>query len=174
MDLNDLRYPIGKFSKPITWYSETIHKWSQEIESLPDQLQAMVSEMNEDQLASPYRPEGWTGAQVIHHIADSHMNSFIRFKLALTEQTPTIKPYNENAWSKLSDHRLPIDKSIALIESLHAKWIHLLSGMEQVDFDKDYTHPENSQIWTLGQTLALYAWHGRHHLGHLQIIKEKA
>lgn len=170
----DLRYPIGKFSKPITCTSEALSKWSQEIKSLPDQLQTIISDMNADQLATPYRPGGWTGRQVIHHIADSHMNSLMRFKLALTEETPTIKPYDENAWSKLSDYLFPVENSVALIQNLHTKWIHLLSGMEQEDFDKDFAHPENGQIWTLGQTLALYAWHGKHHLGHLQIIKEKA
>ena len=172
MATNDLRYPIGQFVKPDSWTFEDLDQWFQEIQILPYQLQNIVSEMNEEQLSTPYRSGGWTGRQVVHHVADSHMNSLIRFKLALTEETPTIKPYNENAWSKLPDYRYPIDHSVALIQNLHTKWIHLLRGMEKIQFKKDFAHPENGQIWTLGQTLALYAWHGQHHLGHLRIIKE--
>jgi len=165
-DLFDLRYPIGRFV-PLgssTAASRLIH--IQTLRLLPEHLLAAVSGLTEAQLDTAYRPDGWTVRQVVHHVADSHANSYVRFKLALTEDWPTIKPYDEAAWAGLADSRLPVEVSLTWIEALHERWVVLLESMSEEDFQKGFVHPERGRQ-ELETTLALYDWHSRHHLAHI-------
>ena len=171
MDLNELKYPNGKFKLPPNFSPEVIHGFIKDIEQLPNALRLKSEVMAETQLDTAYRPGGWTGRQVIHHLADSHMNAFIRFKLSVTEQGPTIKPYNEVQWALLSDSKLPIDSSLQILEGVHVRWTNLLQNFELADFERFYIHPATESKWTIKMALALYAWHGKHHLGHLNLIK---
>ncbi|HMQ47329.1 MAG TPA: putative metal-dependent hydrolase [Saprospiraceae bacterium] len=165
--MDSLRYPIGRFKFDPEKARDVFIPY---IIELPDQLSALVSEMSEKQLATPYRPEGWTGQQVVHHVADSHMNALIRFKWTLTEELPTIKPYLEAAWAQLPDVQLPVEISLQLLEALHARWGALLENMSEADWKRKLFHPESKREFTLEQMLQLYAWHGQHHMGHLKLI----
>lgn len=168
MNLEQLKYPIGKFEKPEAITKELLSQWIDEIAAFPAQLKAEVNHLDEGQLDSPYRPEGWTIRQVVHHCADSHMNSFIRFKLALTEEQPTIKPYREERWAELADGKMPIDASLMLLEGLHARWGALLKSLSAEEMSRTYVHPEQGQAIPLDVTIGLYAWHGKHHLAHIR------
>jgi hypothetical protein len=128
-----------------------------------------VAGLTREQIDTPYRPGGWTARQVAHHVPDSHMNAFIRFKLALTEDQPTIKPYDEARWAKLPDAALPIEPSLDLLEALHLRWVGLLEAMTEREFHRTFAHPE-SGVWRLDQYLAQYAWHGRHHVAHIMSV----
>lgn len=172
MDL-DLRYPIGRFESPVDVADDQIEFWISEIERLPPRLRELALSLSSYKLDSTYREGGWNGRQVINHIADSHMNSIIRYKLALTELNPDIKPYFEDRWANLPDYKGPVEPALDLIESLHVKWVHLLRQMTIQDFSRTYFHPESKRSWTLAETTALYAWHGEHHLGHLNIIRNQ-
>jgi uncharacterized damage-inducible protein DinB len=130
--------------------------------------------LSREQLDTRYRPGGWTVKQVVHHVPDSHLNAYTRFKLALTEDEPTIKPYDEAAWAELPDsQQVPIDVSLTLLESLHGRWVSLLRSMKAADFRRGLRHPEHDRVLTLGQMLALYAWHGRHHVGHITALRKR-
>lgn len=168
----DLRYPIGKFNREIKITSELRRQFINEVAELPDNLKSAVSDLNDEQLDTPYRPEGWTVRQTVHHVADSHLNSQIRFKLALTEDVPTIRPYFEERWAKLCDSFLPIESSIKIIEGLHHRWTTLLNSMSDDDFQRKLIHPDSGE-WTLEQMLALYAWHGKHHTAHITKLRER-
>lgn len=168
----DLRYPIGKFSKDFDISAELRRQFINEINDLPNNLKAAVQDLNDERLDTPYRPEGWTIRQTVHHIADSHLNSQIRFKLALTEETPTIRPYFEERWAELDDSFLPIEPSIKIIEGLHHRWTTLLNSMSESDFQRKLIHPDSGE-WTLSQMLALYAWHGKHHTAHITKLRER-
>jgi uncharacterized damage-inducible protein DinB len=140
---------------------------------LPERLRSAVSGLNQAQLDTPYREGGWTVRQVVHHLADSHANSVIRFKLALTEDWPTIKPYDEAAWARLDDSaRLAIDGSLVFLDALHARWVVLLESMTDADFERGYVHPENGRQ-TLERALAIYEWHSRHHVAHITGLRER-
>ena len=165
----DLQYPIGRFSFPDSTTAEERQTWIQEIARAPQDLRAAVARLSPEQLDTPYRPGGWTVRQVAHHVPDSHMNAFVRFKLALTEDRPTIKPYDEARWALLPDARLPIEPSLDLLEALHARWVGLLASMSDQDFQRTFVHPE-SGTWRLDQYLAQYAWHGRHHVAHIKSL----
>lgn len=170
----DLRYPIGKFDfdAPITEadYPRLIAL----IAEAPGALRSAVAGLTRDQLETRYRPGGWTVKQLVHHVPDSHMNAYTRFKLALTEDEPTIKPYDEAAWAELSDsRRVPIEVSLDLLDALHMRWVALLRSMEPADFNRAVRHPEHGRIITLRQLLGLYAWHGRHHVGHITALKKR-
>lgn len=165
-----LKFPIGRFKNPTGITSNQIENWISEIDKLPNSLREMTLSLSSYKLNLPYREGGWNGRQVVHHIADSHMNSIIRFKLALTEQNPLIKPYYEDRWAQLSDYNGSLDLALNLVDSIHAKWVYLLKNMDDQDFTKTFQHPESNRQWTLGEATALYAWHGLHHLGHLSII----
>jgi hypothetical protein len=133
-----------------------------------------VAGLDQEQLDTPYRPGGWTVRQVVHHIGDSHINSIVRFKLALTEETPTIRPYDEALWAELPDSRTaPVDPSLALIDTLHARWVLLLRSMSEQDFERRFHHPEHDRTFTLARTLAMYAWHGQHHIAHITRLRER-
>jgi uncharacterized damage-inducible protein DinB len=171
----DLRYPVGRFSwdAPDPSPAERA-KLIAEIEAAPAKIRAAVAGLSKKQIDTPYRPEGWTVRQVTHHVPDSHMNAYIRFKLALTEDAPTIKPYMEDRWAKLADtSATPVEASLALLESLHQRWGRLLRSMSDADFARTYFHPEKGAALTLGKTLALYAWHGRHHVAHVTALRER-
>jgi uncharacterized damage-inducible protein DinB len=166
----DPRYPVGKFTIPGAITSELRASACAEIAGLPRKLRMAANALSEKQLETPYRDGGWTARQVIHHVADSHMNSYIRFRLALTEDIPTIKPYDEARWAELSDAKsAPIEVSLQLIDGLHDRWSRLLQSMTPADFARTFRHPELGER-TLDNTVQLYAWHGRHHLGHLAIV----
>ena len=151
----------------------SIDKWIQEIELLPQKLSDAVKGLSADQLQTPYRPDGWTVQQVIHHIADSHMNAYIRFKLALTEDKPMIKPYEEKLWAELPDSKLvDINVSLDLIKSLHKRWTTLLRHLSEEELNKEFLHP-NSGMKNLKETICHYAWHGNHHLAHITSLKQR-
>jgi hypothetical protein len=169
-----LKYPIGKFVAPDTVSDALLNEWITTIEGLPKKLNNAVQSLSDEQLDTPYRPEGWSVRQVIHHIADSHMNAYLRFKLALTEDTPTIKPYDEQAWAMLFDYTTEVESSLQLITALHAKWALLLKGMSSKDFEKQYYHPENKQYSTLQHVTGMYAWHSNHHLAHITHLAKRS
>lgn len=169
-----LQYPIGKFTTPTTIVDSHINGWIRDIEELPTKLEALVSGFTEEQLAISYRAGGWTGRQVIHHIHDSHHNGYIRFKWALTEDRPIIKAYDEQLWAELSDSvSAPIDLSINLIKALHAKWVYFLKGLTIDQLQKTFIHPEGNVTISLAEDIGIYAWHGNHHLAHLEIISNR-
>lgn len=168
----DLQYPIGKFIFEGEPANEDINRWVNEIAQTPILLRQAVEDLSDEQLDTPYRPGGWTIRQVIHHLADSHMNSFIRFKLALTEHNPTIKPYQEDKWAELADSSLPIEVSLLLLEVLHQRWVTLLRSLHVADFQKTFIHPE-SGVTKLSYNIGLYAWHCRHHLAHITSLRDR-
>ncbi|MCK0160302.1 YfiT family bacillithiol transferase [Allomuricauda sp. F6463D] len=173
--LEQLRYPIGKFNTPKTISTEDINGWISVLEELPQSLTDLVSELSNEQLETPYRPDGWTVRQLVHHISDSHHNSYIRFKWALTESTPIIKPYNEKAWAELFDTRTaPIQMSLEHLKAVHVKLVYLLKGLSEKDLKRSLIHPDGNQETTLEQNIGRYAWHGTHHYTHIKnLIKRK-
>jgi uncharacterized damage-inducible protein DinB len=169
---DQLRYPVGRFT-PIENTAHARTECIRAIGQLPTRLCAAVAGLNDSQLDTPYRDGGWTVRQVVHHLADSHANSVIRFKLALTEECPTIKPYDENAWAQLSDSKsLPIDSSLIFISAMHERWVALLDSMSEADFQRDYVHPERGRQ-NLLTALGIYAWHGRHHTAHITALRAR-
>jgi len=162
------QYPVGKFSPPESTSEADRLRWIASIASAPAKFRAAALALTSQQLDTPYREGGWTARQVIHHVPESHMNAYIRFKLALTEIDPVIKPYDEAAWAKLPDVApAPVEASLVLLEALHERWVVLMNSMSAGDWQKRYIHPEFGAARTLEYTLALYAWHGDHHAGHL-------
>ncbi len=172
-DQDNLRYPIGRFT-PLEATSPEIRSAQIEVlRSLPETLQSAVSGLNVQQLDTPYREGGWSVRQLVHHIADSHANSYVRCKLALTEDWPTIKTYDEKAWAELADSRdVPIDVSLQLIGALHARWVALLESLSEADFQKGYHHPESGPQ-NLATVLAIYAWHSQHHTAHITSLRAR-
>lgn len=171
-DLDDLRYPIGRFRMPASSLPGVRAAHIQVLRQLPERLTAAVAGLDDAQLDTPYREGGWTVRQLVHHVADSHANCYVRFKLALTEDWPTIKPYDEAAWANLADSRMPIDVSLAMIAALHARWVSLLESMPEDDFHKGFTHPENGKQ-NLAVVLAVYDWHSRHHTAHVTALRAR-
>ena len=169
----DPRYPVGKFSWPESISEEDRRKFTAQIEEMPANLRAAVQGLSEAQLDTPYREGGWTVRQVAHHLADSHMNAFIRFKLALTEDEPTIKPYEQQKWAELPDgKKAPIEISLALLDSLHRRWGLLIKSMNPEEYSRTFRHPELGLV-TLERNLALYSWHCRHHVAHVTSLREQ-
>ncbi|MDP5273876.1 YfiT family bacillithiol transferase [Chengkuizengella axinellae] len=167
-----LRYPIGKFEHQGEITEDQINLWIQQMDEAPKILRAAVEGLNEEQLNTPYRPEGWTIRQVVHHLSDSHMNGFIRFKWTLTEDTPTIKAYNQKGWAQLSDSFEDIQVSLTLFESLHNKWVSLLKSLSPNNFESTFIHPELGSV-SLKTALGIYAWHGEHHTAHITSLKSR-
>lgn len=165
----DMKYPIGTFHFDGKITSSVTENWINEIEKLPALLRDAVKDLDDDHLDTPYRSEGWTVRQVIHHLADSHMNAYVRFKLALTEEKPVIKPYDETNWAKLSDYTLPVDTSLSLLEALHKRWTNLLRSLTPADMKKTFIHPQSGEV-SVGQNIGIYAWHGKHHLAHITTL----
>src|SRR5579872_6287177 len=172
--MNDLRYPIGKFHYEGPSTEERRQKLIDEIASAPADLRSAITGLSERQLDTPYRPDGWTVRQVVHHVPDSHVNAYIRFKLALTEEEPTIKPYAEDRWARLEDTRLtPVHVSLTLLDSLHDRWVRLLRSLPPQDWKRTFRHPEIG-VMDMERTLALYAWHGRHHVAHITSLRQRS
>jgi hypothetical protein len=175
MNLEALQYPIGRATIPENPDPELISGWVQNIKELPAALHEATTGLTDEQLDTPYRPGGWTIRQVVHHLADSHMNSFIRFKLALTEENPTIKPYDEGRWAELPDTTVfPIDSSLLLLAGLHDRWTVLLSGLSADDLERTFFHPENKTTNSLKRVIGIYSWHGLHHLAHITQLRERS
>ena len=171
--MNDPRYPIGKFHFEGPLSEEQKKAYLNDIASTPATLRAAVKGLSDAQLDTPYRPGGWTVRQVVHHVPDSHMNSYVRFKLALTEDEPTIKPYAEDKWAELADTKAtPVEVSLTLLDSLHDRWLRLLQSLTPDDWKKTFRHPALGPM-TLEKTLALYAWHGRHHVAHITELRKQ-
>src|SRR5713226_9044470 len=169
----DLRYPIGKFSWSGTQTDEERNRCIAEIAATPSRMRKAVAGLSAAQLDTPYREGGWTVRQVVHHLPDSHMNSYIRFKLALTEHEPTIKPYDEAQWAELIDGRTaPIEPSLSLLEGLHDRWALFLRSLSSEDVKRRFHHPELGVV-TIDQYIALYAWHGAHHVAHITSLRER-
>jgi hypothetical protein len=170
-DQEHLRFPIGRFHYRPGEDEERRAEYLDAIRELPARMRELVYGATPAQWATPYRPGGWTSREVVHHVADSHMNAFIRFKLALTEEVPTIKPYLQPAWARLPDTvHTPPETSVALLTALHERWIVLMTHMKADDWSCALYHPEQGRQITLAEFLALYAWHGEHHLGHLRLV----
>jgi hypothetical protein len=169
----DVRYPIGKFSWAGTQTVAERNRCIDEIAATPGRMRKGVAGLNTAQLDTPYRDGGWTVRQVVHHLPDSHMNSYIRFKFALTEHEPTIKPYDEARWAELIDGRTaPIEPSLSLLEGLHQRWTLLLTSLSEEDVKRRFHHPELGVV-TIDQYIALYAWHGAHHVAHITSLRER-
>jgi len=171
--LYDLKYPIGRFQ----WRGESTpderRSWVDEIAAAPARLREALAGLDDTQLSTPYRDGGWTVRQVAHHVPDSHMNAYIRFKFALTEPEPVIKPYDENAWASMADTALvPVDVSVVLLDALHRRWVAFLLDMRPEDWRRSYVHPEMGKV-TLDRAAGLYAWHGRHHVAHITGLRSR-
>jgi uncharacterized damage-inducible protein DinB len=170
--IHDPRYPIGKFSYAGPLTAAQKKQFLDDIEHTPARLREAVHDLSQAQLDTPYRDGGWTVRQVVHHVPDSHMNSYVRFKLALTEDAPTIKPYMEDRWADLLDSRQPIENSLTLLDSLHRRWTILLRSLSDSDWKRTFRHPELGEM-TLEKSLALYSWHGQHHVAHITKLRER-
>ena len=169
----DLRYPIGKY-KPQPFAKEQKEKWLLDIKSLPSELEQSVQNLDEAQLLTPYREGGWTVKQLVHHIADSHINAYTRFKLGLTETNPTIRTYEEKEWAMLDDvNTLPVNISFTLLHALHLRWHAAIENLSEVQWNKTIYHPEQKKEITLWFLLGMYAWHGRHHTAHIKALRER-
>ncbi len=169
---NDLRFPIGKFDSEREVTTDLRGKFIEAIKELPDKLSNAIAGLNDEQLDTPYRPEGWTVRQTVHHVADSHLNSYCRFKLALTEDVPTIRPYHQDLWAELKDSEMPVEVSMKIVEGIHARWANLLEAMSGEDFQRKLIHPDSGE-WMLEKFLGLYEWHGRHHTAHITSLRER-
>ena len=171
--MENLQYPIGKFKYNKEADINKFNSWIQTIEEFPSNLDVLLKSMDVRHLDITYRPEGWTGRQVVHHLADSHSHALIRFKWSLTENHPAIKAYKENLYAQLADYTLPIEPAVMMLFGIHQKWSHIITNMNENDWQKGYQHPESNKFFTLREATALYAWHCKHHLGHLEIIAKK-
>lgn len=172
-DIETLKYPIGRFQRPAQIGPTDIAGWISEIEAVPMRFRRVVEPLSAAQLDTPYRPGGWTVREVVHHVPDSHMNSFIRFKLALTEDRPTIKPYQEALWAGFGDYRVtPVTVSLDLLDALHRRWVPLLRMLTPDQWAREFVHPDHGPM-RLDLTLGLYAWHGRHHLAHIESLAQR-
>jgi len=173
-NLEELRYPIGRYEKPETFTAEMIQEWIAVLKALPSWMDVCIENLDEAQLLVPYREGGWNIQQVIHHVADSHMNAYIRLKLALTEDNPTVKPYAEQKWAELPDTQLvPVNISVTLLHALHRRLVALLETMESADWERTYYHPGYERSFPIWEMVALYAWHSRHHTAHIRHLRER-
>jgi hypothetical protein len=173
-DVPDVRYPVGRFSE-ISPATDAVRREAiDEIAALPARMRAAVEGLTDAQLDTPYRPGGWTVRQVVHHVPDSHVNAYIRLKLALTEENPTIKPYDEASWATLIDSRLPVRVSLVFLESVHARWVALCRDLKPTDWRRTFMHPEYPEgPRTLDWMVQAYAWHSRHHLAHITTLRQR-
>lgn len=172
--MEDLKYPIGRFQAPSKISDLQLKSYINDIRFLPSLVEIAVQTLDAPQLATPYRPGGWTVTQVVHHLADSHMNAYTRFKLALTEDNPVIKPYDEAAWAELPDvTSTPINISLTLLHALHTRWVSLMDKMTPEQWERVFTHPAHGATFFLRQVAGTYSWHGKHHLAHIEKLKER-
>lgn len=168
-----LRYPVGGYEYTPETDDPRVVIYMNEIKSFPELLKNAISGLSEEQIDTPYRPGGWTVRQLVHHCADSHMNAFIRFKLALTEDIPVIKPYEEAEWAKGEDYKLPVEYSVAVIDNLHKRWGVLLDSLSPADLERRYFHPGHNREFTVKEAVCHYAWHARHHLAHITSMRKR-
>jgi len=174
IEIDKLRYPIGHFTLPDPLDQTTILDWISELESFPQKIRMLVQNLSDEQLDTPYRPGGWTVRQVVHHVSDSHHNSYIRFKWTLTEDRPTIKAYDEKGWANLFDSRTaPIQMSLDHLSAIHAKLVHLLRGLSSKDLKRTFLHPESGEETSLEENIGRYVWHGNHHYAHIERLLKK-
>ncbi len=174
MDIEKLKFPIGKFEKPEIITKNVLNKWISDISTFPKRLSNQVVNLSNEQLDTQYRPEGWTLRQVIHHCADSHMNSLTRLKLTLTEDQPTIKPYFEERWAELLDTKnMPIQPSLKMLEGIHERWTVLLNNLTDGQLKREFIHPQSGKIFSVDENIGLYAWHCNHHLAHITETKKR-
>jgi hypothetical protein len=172
-DKQRLRYPIGEFERPAEITRAHIAEWIADISLFPGEFRRIIAPLTLDQLNITYRPGGWTVRQVVHHVADSHLNSFIRFKWALTEDRPVIKAYREERWAELADYtRVDVGVSLDLLDALHDRWCALLRSLTEADLQREFVHPESGPV-TLAENIGIYAWHGRHHVAHIELTLEE-
>ena len=172
--MSDLRYPIGAFSLEGEITAAQRQGWDRGDRKDTCRPSAAVAGLTPDQVNTPYRPEGWTARQVVHHVPDSHLNAYTRLKLALTEDEPTIKPYDEVRWAELNDTRtVSLEVSLTLLEMLHERWVALLRSLTPEEYRRTFRHPESGRVFTLEETLAEYAWHGRHHVAHITTLRQR-
>jgi hypothetical protein len=170
--MENLQYPIGKY-EPQPYRDGQKREWLQDIQFLPGAIESAIENMDAAQLEKPYRPGGWNSRQVVHHVADSHINAYIRFKLGMTENNPTIKPYKEALWAEMKDVKdVPVNISITLLYALHTRMYHYLLNLETADWNRTVVHPEHGKELTLWYLLGLYAWHGKHHTAHIHLVKD--
>jgi hypothetical protein len=171
--MSDPSYPIGKYAPPAQLDARLLAEWIDTIAAAPQALRAAVAGLDDRQLDTPYRPGGWTVRQVAHHVPDSHLNAYVRCKLALTEEDPTIKPYDQSKWAELPDGRTgSIEPSLALLESLHERWVRLLRALSPADWERRFRHPEMPEPTPLARLASLYAWHGRHHTAQITTLRQ--
>jgi len=168
----DLSYPVGRFDHKAPRTAETRRAAVEDIAALPAKMREAIRGLTDAQLDTPYRPGGWTVRQLVHHVADSHMNGYIRTKLAVTEENPTIKPYDQDAWSTLPDSRLPVAGSLAILDAVHERWTAINRSLQENDFARPFTHPELGQM-TLDRQIHLYGWHSRHHVAHITGLRQR-
>lgn len=171
-EIDQLRYPIGKFLPQDSYTTEELQRFLSRIEALPVKIESLIRNFSAAQYDTPYREGGWTARQVLHHVADSHMNAYIRCKWTLTEDTPLIKAYNEKLWAETPETKLDPQISVILLKALHVKWVALLKLIKKEDLMREFVHPETKKHVRLDRLIALYAWHGDHHFGHLEIISK--
>ena len=171
--ITDLRYPIGRFTRPASFTEASRAAAIAAIADTPMRLRDAVHGLSDMQLNTPYRPEGWTVRQVVHHVPDSHINAYVRTRLALTEENPAVKTYDETKWAELADAKsMPVDVSLAMLEAIHARWVTLLRAMTPAQFSRTFNHPENGPT-TLDTMVAMYGWHGAHHVAHLRELRRR-
>lgn len=170
----DLRYPIGKFQQPDRLLTgDEIRSHVLVLSGAPGEFREAVRGLTDAQLDTPYRPGGWSVRQVVHHLADSHMNAYARVKLALTEPSPTIKPYDEAAWAALADSKLPVEVSLLLLDGLHRRWVSLLDSLQPADWERTFVHPEHGRAMRIDEATAMYSWHCRHHTAHISSLRDR-
>lgn len=171
--MENLSYPIGKYeAKPFS--EQQLKEWLIDIQFLPQHLENAVTNLDEAQLDTPYRPGGWTVKQLVHHVADSHMNAYIRFKLGLTEDNPTIKPYEEKLWAEMNDSKVvPINVSLTILHAVHQRWVEVLKAIKPNEWERTIVHPEHGRQMTLWFLLGMYAWHSKHHTAHVTALRER-
>ena len=170
--LEALRFPIGRFDLSIPDLAD-VERGIASIEAAPERLRAAVEGLDEEQLSTPYRPGGWTVRQVVHHVPDSHLNSLCRFKLALTEDAPAIRPYFEDRWANLADYGAPVELALDLVDALHKRWVALLRSLTPADLGRTFVHPEMNETIRLDTNVMIYAWHGEHHVAHITSLRER-
>ena len=171
--LEELKYPIGRYKQPDAYTPQLLKEWVAVLQALPSWMDACIENLDESHLQTSYREGGWTIQQVVHHIADSHLNAYIRLKLALTEDNPTVKPYDENAWAKLIDTQVvPVNISITMVHTLHRRMVALLNHLQPAEWERTYFHPEHKRNFPIWEMVAMYAWHSRHHVAHITQLRE--
>ena len=173
-NIEHLQYPIGRYQKPEHYTPEMIKEWINVLQALPSWMDACIENLDAPQLQVPYREGGWTIQQVVHHVADSHINAYIRLKLALTEDNPTVKPYSEKAWAELADVSLvPVNVSVTLLHAIHRRMVAVLQNMQPSDWERTFYHPEHQRSFPVWEMVAMYAWHSRHHTAHITQLRER-